>query len=411
MKNAKRSIALIVSGLAFITGFNAGAQDWPQWRGPNRNGKAEGFKAPKTWPKELSQKWKVAVGFGDATPALAGGKLYVFSRQDADEITRCLDAATGKEEWQDKYAAPTVNGPDAQHGGPRSSPAVANGKVVTLGVGGTVSCFDAAKGKVLWRKDDYPGAFPRFHTSTSPIIVGGLTIVQLGKESDGAVVAYDLATGDQKWKYAGEGPGYASPVLANIAGTKMVLTETSKSIVALDAATGKLLWQTAFVPAGMAYNAATPIVEGQTVICSGQGAGRGTKALKIEKDGDAFKAKELWSNTDNAVQFNTPVLKKGMLYGLTGRDNWFCINAENGQSAWSAPSGGRRGFGSVVDAGPVLLALTPAAQLTVIEPNDKEFKQLASYKVADSDTYAYPIAAGNRLYVKDKDSVVLWSID
>src|SRR5207253_3859571 len=130
---------------------------------------ADGFKAPKTWTKELNQKWKVAVGFGDATPALVDGKLYVFSRQEADEITRCLDAATGKEEWQDKYTAPTVNGPDAQHGGPRSSPAVAAGKVVTLGVCGTVSCLDAAKGKVLWRKDDFRGACPKFHTPTSRI--------------------------------------------------------------------------------------------------------------------------------------------------------------------------------------------------------------------------------------------------
>jgi outer membrane protein assembly factor BamB len=241
--------------------------------------------------------------------------------------------------------------------------------------------------------------------------VGGIAVVELGKENEGAVVAYDLASGEQKWKWAGDGPGYASPVPVTIAGTKMILTATSKNIVALDAASGKLLWQAAFVPSGMTYNAATPIIEGQTLICSGQGPGRGTKAMKIEKTGDTFAAKELWSNTENAVQFNTPVLKKGMLYGLTGRDNWFCINADNGQSAWTAPSGGRRGFGSIVDAGPVLLALTPTAQLTVIEPSDKEFKQLASYKVADSDTYAYPVAAGNKVYVKDKESVTLWSID
>src|SRR5216684_225845 len=116
------------------------AQDWPQWRGPNRDAKVASFKAPKAWPKELNQKWKVTVGNGDATPALVGDKLYVFTLQDGHEITRCLDASTGKEIWQDKYeakgATPPAGGP---HEGPRSSPAVADGKVVTLGVRGKLS--------------------------------------------------------------------------------------------------------------------------------------------------------------------------------------------------------------------------------------------------------------------------------
>jgi outer membrane protein assembly factor BamB len=119
------------------------AQDWPQWRGPNRDGKVTGFAAPQAWPGTLTQKWKTAVGSGDATPALVGDKLYVFARQDGEEVTLCLDAGSGKELWQDKYTAQAVTGAASRHPGPRSSPAVGDGKVVTLGVGGVFSCLDA----------------------------------------------------------------------------------------------------------------------------------------------------------------------------------------------------------------------------------------------------------------------------
>lgn len=391
------------------------AQDWPQWRGPNRDAKANGFQAPKTWPKELTQKWKVKVGDGVATPALVGDKLYVFSREGGNEVVRCLEAATGKEIWQDKYEAPAVRGPAARFSGPRCSPTVAEGKVVTLGVGGTLSCFDAASGNKLWRKDDFKGSLPRFSTSSSPIVVDGLCIAQLGGERDGGIVAYDLATGAEKWKWTGDGTAYASPVLDTVEGGKEIVAETAANIVGIAIADGKLLWKTPFAASGRgrSYNACTPIVDGPTIIYSG--SGRGTKAVKIEKQGDGLAAKELWSNKENAVQFNTPVLKNGLLFGISADNKLFCLNAKDGKTAWTEPvpgSGGRsRGYGSIVDAGSVLLALTPAAQLIVFEPSDKQFKQIASYKVAEGDTYAYPVVAGNRIFVKDRDSLILWTIE
>jgi outer membrane protein assembly factor BamB len=417
-----RLLLLAAVGLGSFA-LAAGADDWPQWRGANRDAKVAGFTAPKTWPKELTQKWKVSVGGGDATPALVGDKLYVFTRQGGDEVIRCLDAATGKELWQDKYAAQPAERPaGGPHAGPRSSPAVADGKVVTLGVRGTLSCLDAATGKVVWRKDDFKGFWPQFFVSSSPVVVDGLCVAQLGGKQNGrgkdngGIVAYDLATGTEKWKWAGDSPGYASPVLMAVNGTKLIVAETAGNVVAVTAADGKLAWQTPFAARGMGgYNAATPIVEGQTIIYGG--GGRGATAVKIEKKGDGFGAKQLWSNKETSVQFNTPVLKNGLLFGLSQGNQFFCMNAQNGKTLWTAPApqaggGGRRGggYGSIVDAGPVLMALTPASQLIVFEPNDKEFKKVAGYKVADSQTFAYPVVAGNRVFVKDQDSVTLWTI-
>jgi len=409
MKDTNRTMVVLTACVVVMIASCALAQDWPQWRGTNRDAKAAGFTVPKTWPKELTQKWKVTVGQGDATPALVGDKLYVFARQGGDEITLCLNAATGKEVWQDKYAAQAIAGAPSSHPGPRSSPTVADGKVVTLGVGGILSCLDAATGKMLWRKDDFPGAWPKFFTAMSPIVVDGLCIAHLGKQGEGAIVAYDLAAGNQKWKWTGDGPAYASPVLMTVEGAKMIVAQTEKNIVAIAVADGKLLWEAPFAPQGMAYNAATPIVDGQTIIYTGQG--RGTKAVKIEKQGDGFAAKELWSNPENAVQFNSPILKNGLLFGLSQRGNFFCINAQTGQTAWTDSTGGRGGFGSIVDAGSVVLALTSKSPLVAFEPNDKEYKELASFKVAENQTYAYPVVAGSRIFVKDQDSITLWTVE
>jgi outer membrane protein assembly factor BamB len=439
MRTANPTTGVIVGCVLLLGASGVRAQDWPQWRGPNRDAKVTGFTAPQTWPKELTKKWKVPVGGGDATPALVGDRLYVFARQDPNEVLHCLDANTGKELWQDKYEAQPAERPaGGPHAGPRSSPAVAEGKVVTLGVRGVLSCLDAATGKVLWRKDDFK-AWPRFYTSSSPLIVDGLAVAQLGGGSNGALVAYDLATGDEKWKRAGESPGYASPVLMTVGGTKLIVAETEQAIVAVTAADGKVVWQAPFAVQGMGYNASTPVVDGETILYGG--SGRGEKAVKLEKQGDGFAAKELWSNKDNSVIFNTPVLKNGLLVGLTQGNQFFAVNAQTGQTAWTAPGpqgggggapgkgggfgkggagqkggggmrgGGRGGYGSIVDAGPVLLALTPSMQLIVFQPGDKEFKQLASYKVADSDTYAYPVVSGNRVFIKDQDSLTLWTID
>ena len=409
MRNANRLIGMTVGCAIVITAGCVFAQDWPQWRGPNRDGKVTGFTAPQTWPEALVEKWKTTVGSGDATPALVGDKLYVFSRQGEDEVTLCLDAGNGKELWQNKYAAQAVTGAASRHPGPRSSPAVAEGKVVTLGVGGVVSCLDAATGELVWRKDPFPKVVPTFFTAMSPIIVDGMAIAHLGGRGNGAILAYDLATGDEKWRWDAEGPEYASPVLLTVDGTKQIVTLTEKSIVAVGLSDGKLLWQLPFAPARRAYNAATPIVDGHTVIYTG--AGRGTKVVKIEKQADGFAAKELWSNPEVAPQFNTPALKDGLLFGLSDRGNLFCINAQSGQTAWIDTTQHGRGFAAILDVGSCLLALPSTSELIAFKPSDKQYEELARIKVADTPTYAHPVIAGNRIFVRDEEAVTMWTVE
>ncbi len=400
---------VLVGCVVLVCAGSVLAQDWPQWRGANRDGMVSGFAAPQEWPKELTQKWKTTVGTGCATPALVGDRLYVFARQGDDEVVLCLNAADGTEIWKDKYAAQAVTGAAGRHPGPRSSPAVADGKIVTLGVGGVVSCLDLG-GKLIWRKDPFSKIVPRFFTSMSPIIVDGMAIVHVGGQGSGGIIAFDLAMGDEKWRWAAEGPEYASPAVMTVDGVKQIVTLAEKSIVGIATADGKLLWQLPFAPANRAYNAATPIIDGRTVIY--MGAGRGIKAVKIEKKGDAFAAAELWSNPDIAPQYNTPVLRDGFLFGLSDKGNLFCIDARTGRTAWMVEtSRDRGGFGPVVSAGPCLMALPSNSELIVYKPNDKQYEELAKIKVSDTPIYAHPVIAGNRIIVKDQETVAMLTIN
>jgi outer membrane protein assembly factor BamB len=476
------SICLMLASASFSS-----AQDWPQWRGPNRDAKMTGFNVPASWPKELTKKWQVAVGDGVATPALVGNRLYVFTRQDDKEILRCLDAATGKEVWQKSYEAKPADRAAGRFPGPRSSPTVADGKVVTFGVRGMLCCFDANSGNELWKKDNFPDSYPQFFTSSSPIVVDGLCITQEGGNRDGGVIAYNLATGDEKWRWMESGPGYGSPVIMEVDGAKFVITPTDDKLVALGVADGKLMWEIPYKQGR--YNSATPIVEGTTLVIAGPGTG--LTAFKLTKDGDKLVEEKVWSNTDNSVGFNTPVIKNGVMFGLSGASQLFCLDTETNITTWSAPfskaaapaqeppktgvsqtsgrvpatfvqfvqqdaqeekgraeerprpesdrergsdrprgegrgrgpgggpgrgfgrgrGGGDRGYGSIVDVGSALLALTPGGELIAYKPASEAFTELARYKVASEGTYAYPIPCAHGIYVKDKEAVTLWTIE
>ena len=275
-------MVLLAGALVISCNTTLTAQDWPQWRGTNRDGIVKGFITPGSWPPELTMQWSKTIGAGDATPLLVGEHLYLFTRQDDNEVILCLDAGSGDELWRNDYKAAAVTGAASRHPGPRSTPALSGGKIVTLGATGILSCLDAATGKLIWRKDPFPGVVPMFFTAMSPVILDGLCIAQLGGAGNGAMIAYDMNSGEERWRWSGEGPDYGSPVLLKTDGVTQIITPTEKSIVGVDLADGKLLWQLPFAPVRRAYNAATPIVSGNTVFYGG-----GRKGYPCREDREA----------------------------------------------------------------------------------------------------------------------------
>ena len=393
-------IGILVSGISF-------AQDWPQFRGMGRDGKVTGFKAPASWPAQLEQQWQVAVGFGDATPALVGKNIYTHTRQGDEEIIRCIDMTTGREKWKSSYPAAAVTGPAASHPGPRSSPAEGSGKLVTFGVSGILSCLDASTGKVIWRKENPEGAVPQFFTGMSPLIIEKTCIVYTGTKDKGTVQALDLNTGNVKWEWKGDGPAYASPSVMNINGKKHIIIQSEKSLRALDFDDGKLAWEVATPPNQRFYNAASPYVNGNIIYYTGQGLG--LKAIQVSREGNEYTTKELWSNPEIGAKWNTPVLVNGFLYGFTDQRRMYCVKASNGEKAW-LDEAVNSDFASMVDCGTVIIGFPSTGNLIVLKPDSKAYSEIAKYKLSETPVYSHPLIAGNMIYIKDAENLTGYRI-
>ena len=407
-----RILLLVASLLAPLTALAANS-DWPQWRGPRRDGSVTDFTAPAAWPKALKEQWKVTVGVGHSSPLLVGDRVYVFARQGEEEVLLSLDAATGKEIWRaGSQAVPYEMNPAALgHGkGPKSTPVYAGGKIYTLGITGILSAHDAKTGRVVWRKEfskEYPATSPLYGTAMSPVVEGGLVIAHVGGQDKGALTAFDAATGQVKWAYNADGPAYSSPIVVTLAGVRQVVTFTQRDFVGINVANGKLLWK---LPAKSAYdtNSVTAINYKDTLIFSRED--QGITAIRLTKRGEEMTAQEVWNNRENELYMNSPVLEGNQLIGLSIRKKgqFFAIDAETGKTLWQ--SAGRMGENAaILNAGKVLLLLTNEAKLVVLGPSATEYKPLAEYTVAQSPTWAHPVAAGNRILVKDETTLAALS--
>lgn len=401
-------VTLVVCGLAPAAAQRP-ATDWPQWRGAQRDGAAS-FTPPATWPERLTERWKVEVGLGYSAPIIVGDRVFAFSRQDDSEVMRALDAATGKTIWETKYVATFKPHPAATrtHGtGPKSTPAFADGRLYTLGMSGMVTAFDAASGTLLWQKPA-PPVEPLYHTAMSPLVDRGLVIVHVGGHNNGALTAFDARTGDVKWSWNGDGPAYGSPVVAELGGTRQVITFTQENLVSVSAANGELLWKRPY-SVRATRNAVTPILHGQTVIISGLGTP--VTAFRVMKRADQWVSENVWENNDVTMDMSTGVLVGTTLFGFSARNSgqYFAVDANTGQTLWSS-EGRQAENAAVVRAGDVWLALQADAQLIVARGNPKQFEILRRYTVANSATWAQPVLSGERVFVKDLNAITLWTL-
>ncbi len=403
-----RLITFLISFVLFSTTANKiFCQDWPQFRGINRDCVVTGFKAPATWPASLTQVWKVNVGTGDATPVLVGKKLYLNTRQGGDEVILCLDAATGRELWKNSYPANAVTGPASSHPGPRSTPAILNDKLVAFGATGILSCLDTSTGKVIWRKENPANAVPQFFTAMSPLLTDGMCIAYVGMKDNGTLLCLDLATGAEKWKWSGEGPAYSSPALMLINGKRHIIILSEKNLMAIDLADGKQVWTIATALQQRYYNCVSPVIDCQVIYYSGQGSG--TSAIKVERQGDNYITKGIWINATVGAKWNTPVLHEGFLYGFTDSRKIYCINASDGKTAW-VDDAVNSDFATLVDCGKVLIGLPSTANLLVFKPDSKSYTELAKYKVSETPVYSFPVVAGNAVYIKDAENLIMFKL-
>jgi outer membrane protein assembly factor BamB len=398
-----------VSMFTVLAAQSAGP-DWPQFRGPNRDGVIAAFAEPKAWPDKLTQRWKVEVGEGHATPVLVGGRIYTFTRQGTNEVIQALDAATGKPVWQTRYAAPVMVNPAAKaHGpGPKATPAFANGRLYTLGMGGIVTAFDAATGKQLWQKPAGK-TLPLYGTSASPLVDRGLVIVHVGGHDQGALTAFDGNTGEVKWSWTGDGPSYASPLAADVDGLRQIITLSQDNVIGVSASDGRLLWRRPF-KTEYTQNIIDPMILGNTVIVAGYQAP--TAAFRLVKKGDQWTTANAWQIEGVSLYMSNGVLVGDTLLGLSHRNRgqYFLLDVKSGKTMWTGMPRAAENA-AIVHAGTLVFSLEDDAELIVGRVNASAFQELKRYTVANSATWSQPVISGNRVFVKDVSSLAMWTIN
>ncbi len=413
-RRARWTLPIFAAAAILILQPRPSAQDWTQWRGPNRDGVVPAFTAPKLWPDSLKVAWKVQVGLGHASPVVVAGKVYVHTRQEDREAVSCFDLKTGKLLWQDAYAAPyTVNPIAAKHGpGPKSTPVIADGKLYTFGISEILSCYDVTTGKLLWRKT-FSGQFPRtspdFGTAASPIVDGGLLIVHVGTANQGALTAFDATTGDVKWQWTGDGPAYASPIVVEMGGVRQVVTQSQVNIVSVAAANGALLWKIPFA-VQYAQNIVTPLVYKDMLIFSG--FGEGVMAVRVVKGAGGLTTQKVWQNDDVAMYMNSPIVRSNLVFGFShkNRGQYFCLDAATGKTIWLGPP--KQGENAaMLLAGSQILSLNNDADLVVSNATGSAYEVVKKYHVADGATYAHPVVAGRGILVKDVSTLAFLSFE
>lgn len=410
MRRLVETAAVVVLASTSLGQAQRASTDVTQWRGPNRDGVVQGFTAPQAWPETLVKRWTVEVGAGYATPLVVGNRVFVFSRLGENETMTALDGDSGKVVWQQSYPAPFAMNPATKaHGpGPKSTPVYFNGRLYSIGMTGVVTAWDAASGKQVWQKPGTGVAMEYTSHSFSPLVDAGHVIFHVGGKDKGALTAFDLTTGVVRWSWAGDGPGYASPIVANLGGTRQIIVPTQAKLVSVDAATGALLWERPLVHQ-FSSNAITPIVYGQAVIVAGTGP---LMEIAVARRGTQWTTEQVWENTELPLRFTTAVLAGDTLFGMSGRNagQYYAMDARSGKALWTS-DGRQAAHASIARSGDLVLSLESDGELVVLRNSATAFEPLRRYKVADTETWAQPAFSGNRILVKDVTSLTLWTLN
>jgi outer membrane protein assembly factor BamB len=390
----------------------APAAEWTQWRGPGRDGMSHSGRAARPWPAELSRHWRVEVGSGQSSPVVSGRSVFMFSREADQEVAHALDLESGRLLWRQGYRAPYEVYPGAASfgSGPRSTPVVHQGRLFTLGISGILSAFDAATGRLQWQKDfagRFPATSPPFGASMSPLVSGGRLLVHAGGHDGGAIIAFDPATGDEKWRLPGDGPSYSSPILVTIAGQEQLVIQVHRKILGVEPGAGRVLWSVPFVTP-CDQNIVTPLSVGDRLLVSS--VDRGTMAIAPKRSGSEWIPETVWHTTEVSMYMSSPVLVNGRVLGLSHKKKgqYFALDPLTGKVQWTSEAAqGENAAFVVVEEG--LLVLQGDGTLLVLPQDAASFAPLRRYRVAESATYAHPVPTAAGLLIKDESGLALWA--
>jgi outer membrane protein assembly factor BamB len=398
-------LVLMCTSFAILRTRSDGA-DWPQFRGPNRDGVCQDTGLRVSWPREGPPLvWDKNVGTGYSGPVISGERLILFHRIADKEVVQCLTAASGKPVWQ--YAYPTHYEDDYGKGnGPRSTPVVAGQRVYTLGAEGMLHCLDMAGGKKVWARSitrDYEAPKNFFGVGTTPLVEGKLLLVNVGGDKAG-IVAFDRETGKEMWRATSDGASYASPVAATIDGVRHVFFFTKAGIISVSPSDGKIRFNKPWRSRSDAsVNAATPIVVKDLVFISASYE-TGAVVLRVKKD----RAEVVWKSEDVlSNHYETSIYYDGHLYGFDGRQElgaqFRCVELKTGKVRWT-----KEGFGcgSMILADGKLIVLTEKGELVLVEPTPRAYREKGRTARLTKPCRAPIALADGRLYLRDDHRLV-----
>jgi outer membrane protein assembly factor BamB len=382
--------------------------DWPEFRGPNRDGRRTGVRIATDWdarpPKQL---WRHRLGPGWSSFAVVGDRLYTQEQRGTDEAVVCYRADTGEEVWA--HPDPARFDELVSGAGPRATPTFHKGNIYALGGAGRLNCLDAATGKVRWAHDlveDAGAKVPVWGFAASPLVVGDLVLVYTGSSEGKGLLAYKVGSGDLAWAKGDAAHSYCSPQLARFDGVEQVLVETDTGLTAFDPAKGDVLWEHPWSMSGMARILQPALLDDAGVLLGT--AMTGTRRLKVSRKGDEWKEETVWESRAIKPYFNDLVVYQDHLYGFDGIF-FTCVSLKDGKGKWRA-----RGYGNgqvllLADQG-LLLVLSEKGEVALVEASPEDHKEVARFQALKGKTWNHPVVAGGKLFVRNSEEMACYDV-